>query len=318
MRAIVVHEFGGPEVLKVEEIPTPSTAAGEVLIRVKAIGVNPVDGYIRSGAYARIPALPYVPHTDIGGTVESVGAGVTRLTPGDRVYAYGVSGASAELAVAAEAQVQRLPERVSFAQGAAIGVPYATAWRALDRAQSMQGETVLVHGASGGVGIAAVQIARMRGLRVFGTAGTPEGLALVRKQGAHEVFSHRDPECAAQILAATGGRGVDVIVEMLANVNLDRDLDLIALRGRVAIVGNRGRIEIDPRKAMSKDGNILGMTLWNVTPKELMQIHAGIVAGLADGTLQPVISKELPLEDAPKAHAAVMAPGASGKIVLVP
>lgn len=318
MRAVVVHQFGGPEVQKVEDVPVPSPGAGHVLIRVHAIGVNPVDGYIRSGHYARKPSLPYIPHTDISGTVESVGSGVTRWAAGQRVYAFGVAGGGAEFAVAHETQVQPLPAGTSFAQGAAIGVPYGTAWRALDRAHAVKGETVLVHGASGGVGVAAVQMAHARGLRVLATAGTPEGMALVRAQGADEVFNHREADYRALILAATGGRGVDVILEMLANVNLDHDLDLIALKGRVVIIGNRGRIEIDPRKAMAKDGNVLGMTLFNVTPEEFAQIHAGIGAGLADGTLRPVIARELPLEKAPEAHEAVMASGALGKIVLVP
>jgi NADPH2:quinone reductase len=318
MRAIVVHAFGGPEVLKVEDVPAPTPANGEVLIRARAIGINPVDCYIRAGTYARKPALPYIPHTDIGGTVEAAGPGVTRFAPGDRVYAFDVTGGGAELAVAPEAQVRLLPAAVSFAQGAAIGVPYGTAWRALDRAQPAQGESVLVHGASGGVGIAATQIAHARGLRVLGTAGTPEGVALVRQQGADAVFNHREPGYEAQIRAAAGGRGVDVILEMLANVNLDRDLDLVAPRGRVVVIGNRGRIEIDPRKTMSKDSAILGMTMFNVTPQELAQIHAGIAAGLADGTLRPVVGREFPLEQAAQAHTAVMSTAASGKIILVP
>lgn len=318
MRAIVVHQFGGPEVLKVEEVPVPVPQPGQVLIRVKAIGVNPVDGYIRSGTYARKPPLPYIAHTDIGGSVESLGAGVTRFAPGDRVYAFGVQGGGAEFAAVPEAQVQPLPAAMSFAQGAAIGVPYATAWRALERAQPAPDEIVLVHGASGGVGIAAVQIAKLRGLRVFGTAGTPEGLALVRQQGADEVFNHTEPDYMAKILAASGGRGIGVILEMLANINLDRDLELLALRGRVMVIGNRGRIEIDPRKAMAKDGAIIGQTLLNATAAELAGIHAGIGPGLANATLQPVLGKQFTLEQAPEAHAAVMAPGAHGKIVLVP
>jgi len=318
MRAIIVREFGGPDVLKVEDIAAPVPEPGQVLIRVKAIGVNPVDGYIRSGTYNRKPQLPYIPHTDIAGSVESVAAGVTAIAPGDRVYAFGVAGGGAELAAVPQAQVQPLPPAVSFAQGAAIGVPYATAWRALARAQPAEGELVLVHGASGGTGIAAVQIARARGLRVFGTAGTAEGLALVRQQGAEEAFNHTDPDYRAQILAASGGRGINIIVEMLANINLDHDLELLALRGRVVVVGNRGRVEIDPRKMMSKDGAILGFTLFNATPSELAEIHSGIGAGLASGALRPVTGKEFPLGQAPQAHTAVMASGAHGKILLIP
>jgi NADPH2:quinone reductase len=319
MKTIRVHEFGGPEVMKIEELPDPSPGPTQVVVRVKAVGVNPVDTYIRTGGYARKPQLPYTPHTDIGGVVDAVGASVTRFAKGDRVYGFGVNGGAAELALCEEWQVQPLPQNVSFQQGAALGVPYATAWRALFmRAHARPGETVLVHGASGGVGTAAVQIARAQGLRVFGTAGTDEGLALSREQGAHAVFNHRDGDYRAAIQAATGGRGVDLVLEMLANVNLDHDLDLLAPRGRVVVIGNRGRVEIDPRKTMGKDAAILGMTLFNATPEELREIHAGLVAGLENGTLRPVIGQELPLGDVVKAHQAVMEPGAFGKIVLIP
>lgn len=319
MRAIVVRAFGGPEVMNIEEVPAPSAAAGQVLVRVRAVGVNPVDTYIRSGTYARKPDLPYTPHADIAGVVEATGSGVTSVKAGDRVYAYMTTGGGAELTVCDEWQVQRLPERASFQQGAAMGVPYGTAWRALRmKALARPGETVLVHGASGGVGSAAVQIARAHGMRVIGTAGTDDGLRLVRGQGAHHALNHRAADYLQQIPALTGGRGVDVVLEMLANVNLDRDLDVVAPRGRIVVIGNRGRVEIDPRKAMGKDATILGMTLFNTSREEFLEIHAGLTAGLDNGTLRPVIGKELPLEQAPQAHVAVMEPGACGKIVLIP
>ena len=320
MKAIVVREFGPPEVMKLEEVPDPSPGPGQVLVRVKAIGVNPVETYIRSGAYARKPSLPFTPGSDVGGLVEAVGPNVTSVKKGDRVYTHGTAtGAYAGAAVCDEPHVHPLPDRLSFQQGAAMGVPYGTAWRALClRAQARPGETVLVHGASGGVGIAAVQIARAYGLRVIGTAGTDKGMTLVREQGAAEVLNHRDPEHVNQILTLTGGRGVDVIIEMLANVNLDRDLDLIALRGRVMVVGNRGRIEIDPRKMMGKDGTILGMTMGNATADDLRIVHAALVGGLETGTLNPVVGREMPLAQAGQAHGAVMEPGAFGKIVLIP
>ncbi|HVG52924.1 MAG TPA: NADPH:quinone reductase [Vicinamibacterales bacterium] len=319
MKALVVREFGGPEVMKVEDVPAPSAGPGQILIRVKAVGVNPVDTYIRSGMYARKPNLPYTPHADIAGTVESVGDGVTKVKPGDRVYAYMVDGGGAELAGVDEWQVQRLPERASFAQGAAIGVPYATAWRALFlKTNSRPGETVLVHGASGAVGVASVQLARAHGMRVIGTAGTAEGLRLVREQGAHEALNHREPDYLTKIPALTGGRGPDVILEMMANVNLDHDLDILAPHGRIMVIGNRGRVEIDARKMMGKDGAMLGMTLFNTTRDEFREIHASIVAGLENGTLNPVVRKEVPLAQAAQAHVEVMEPGALGKIVLVP
>jgi NADPH2:quinone reductase len=319
MKALVVREFGGPEVMKIEDVSAPSAGPGQILIRIRAVGVNPVDTYIRSGMYARKPTLPYTPHADVAGTVESVGDGVTQVKTGDRVYAYMVEGGGAELARAEEWQVQRLPDRATFAQGAAMGVPYGTAYRALFlKANARPGETVLVHGASGGVGTAAVQLARAHGLRVIGTAGTAEGQRLVGEQGAHEALNHREPDYLTKIPALTGGRGPDVILEMLANVNLDRDLDILAPHGRIMVIGNRGRIEIDPRKLMGKDGRMLGMTLFNTTREEFKEIHAALVAGLGNGTLTPVVRKELPLAQAAQAHVEVMEAGAFGKIVLVP
>src|SRR5437764_192912 len=193
MKAIRVHQFGGPEVLQLEQVPTPQPGPGEVLVRMHAIGVNPVETYIRAGKYARLPDLPYTPGNDGAGVIEHVGSNVNEFKRDDRVYTAGsISGTYAERALCKEAQVHRLPPNVSFAQGAAMGTPYATAYRGLfQRGHAKPDETVLVHGASGGVGSAAVQLARARGLRVFGTAGSDEGLKLAREQGAHEVFDHR-------------------------------------------------------------------------------------------------------------------------------
>jgi len=320
VKAIRVNAFGDPEGLRLEEVPTPRPGAGQVLVRMHAIGVNPVETYIRAGKYARLPALPYTPGNDGGGVVEQVGSDVTEFKAGDRVYTAGsVSGTYAEVALCKTAQVHPLPVNVSFAQGAAMGTPYATAYRALfQRAGAKPGETVLVHGASGGVGTAAVQLARARGLRVFGTAGSDEGRKLTREQGAHEVFDHRAPDHFEQIMKATSEHGVDVIVELLANVNLGKDLTILAKGGRVVVIGSRGQVEIDPRDTMQRDADIRGMVLPNTPPAELASIHAALVAGLENGTLRPVIGKEFPLADAAKAHRAVMQSGAFGKIVLVP
>jgi NADPH2:quinone reductase len=318
MKAISVAEFGEPEMMRLVELPRPQPGAGQVLVRMHAAGVNPVETYIRAGTYPRKPALPFTPGNDGAGVIDQVGEGV-KLRIGERVYTAGsISGTYAEYALCQAAQVHPLPANVSFAQGAAVGTPYATAYRGLfQRAQAKPGETVLVHGASGGVGTAAVQLARARGLRVLGTAGTDRGRELVREQGAHDVFDHRAPDYLAQILDATSGRGVEVILEMLANVNLGKDLTILAARGRVIVIGNRGRVEIDAREMMSRDADIRGMALTNTPVAEMASIHAALVAGLENGTLRPVIGQELPLAEAPRAHRAVIAPGASGKIVLV-
>jgi NADPH2:quinone reductase len=249
-----------------------------------------------------------------------VGGAGGNFRPGDRVYTAGsISGTYAEHALCATTQVHPLPAKASFAQGAALGTPYATAYRGLmQRAQAKPDETVLVHGASGGVGTAAVQLARAHGLRVFGTAGTERGRELVRGQGAHEVFDHRAPDYLARILEATSGRGVDVILEMLANLNLGKDLTILAAHGRVVVIGSRGPVEINPRDAMSRDADIRGMVLPNASATEMVEIHTALVAGLENGALSPVIGQELSLAEAPQAHRAVMEPGAFGKIVLVP
>jgi len=320
MKAIHVHEFGGPEVLRLEEVPTPQPGPGEVLVRMHTVGVKPVETYIRTGTYARLPKLPYTPGNDGAGVVEQVGSDVSEFKAGDHVYTAGsISGTYADFALCKKEQVHRLPANVSFAQGAAMGTPYATAYRGLlQRAVAEPGETLLVHGASGGVGTAAVQLARAHGLRVFGTAGSDEGRKLAREQGAHEVFDHSAPDHFEQITKATGGHGVDVILEMLANVNLGRDLTILAKSGRVVIIGSRGPVEINPRDTMQRDADVRGMILPNTPPAQMASIHAALVAGLENGTLRPVIGKEFPLAEAAEAHRAVMAPGAIGKIVLVP
>jgi NADPH:quinone reductase len=320
MKAIRVHELGLPDVLKLEEIEDLKPDATQVLVKVKAVGVNPVEAYVRTGGYARKPNLPYTPGTDAAGVVEEVGTGVTGFNTGDRVYTSGtITGAYAEMAICAEHQVHLLPDNVSFKQGAALGVPYATACYALFyKARAMAGETVLVHGGSGGVGIAAVQLALAAGLTVIATGGSPEGRKLIETQGAQHVLDHRAPGYLDALKEITGNHGPDVILEMLANVNLENDLEALAARGRIVVIGSRGKIEIDPRQLMSRNAEISGMVLFNANEAELRSIHATLAAGLKNKTLKPVVRRELPLKNAAQAHTAIMEPGALGKIVLVP
>jgi len=320
MKAIRVRAFGGPEVLEVEELADPRPGPGEVLVRVKAAGVNPYDTYMRSGSYGTAnPPLPWTPGSDAAGLVEAVGADVD-LKPGQRVYTSGtLTGAYAELTLCKPAQVHPLPERATFAQGAGVWVPYGTAYRALFQlGRARPGEMLLVHGASGGVGIAAVQFARAAGLVVIGTAGSDAGLELVRREGADHAVNHAAADYRERIRELTAGRGVDVILEMLANVNLGHDLTMLAYAGRVVVIGSRGTVEINPREIMTRDAAVMGMLLWRTPTDRVDEIHAALVAGLGTGALRPVVAAELPLASAPEAHRRVMAPGARGKIVLVP
>jgi NADPH2:quinone reductase len=310
--------------MKVEEVPDPVVGDGQVLVTIKAAGVNPVDTYIRAGQYGALPALPYTPGADGAGIIEAIGAGVNGLAKGDRVYIGGTAagrafGSYAEMALCTPDQVHRLPKNISFEQGAGVNIPYVTAWRAVfEKGRAQPGETVLIHGASGAVGVAAVQIATAAGLRVFGTAGTERGRRLAEEQGAHAIFDHTQVDYQKQIVEQAGARGVDLVIEMLANVNLVRDLEMIATRGRVVIVGNRGALELNPRSIMSKDAVVTGFTNWNATPHELVVAHAAIIAGMERCGYTPEVGRKIALADAPKAHEAVMTPGAYGKIVLVP
>jgi NADPH:quinone reductase len=321
VKAIRVHEFGGPEVLKLEDVPDLKPGAGQVLVRIHAVGVNPVEAYVRTGTYAFKPNLPYTPGNDAAGVVIAVGEGVKRVKAGDRVYVSGsLTGTYAEQALCNEAQVHRLPGNVSFEQGAAMGVAYGTAFRGLfQRGAAKAAETVLVHGASGGVGTAAVQLARAAGLTVIGTAGGERGMQLVEAEGAQHALNHSSEGYLDELMKLTEGRGVDLIVEMLANKNLGKDLTVLAKRGRVVVIGSRGPVEINPRDAMGRDADIRATTSANTTEQEYRQTHAALVAGLQDGTLRPVIGQKIPLAEAARAHVEVMKlSGAYGKIVLLP
>jgi NADPH2:quinone reductase len=320
MKAIVVREFGEPEVMKLEEVSTPEPLGSQVLVRVKAAGVNPVDGYLRTGIHAHAPKLPYTPGKDAAGTVEAVGNGVTGYKIGNRVYtANSLTGTYAEFTLCEEKQLGHLPDNVSFEQGAGVWTPYATAFRALfQKGSAKAGESVLVHGASGGVGVAAVQWAKNAGLVVIGTASSDGGKQLIEEQGADAVFDHTNEDHLGDIREFTGGKGVEIIIEMLANVNLERDFEALAMFGRIVVVGNRGSLQFTPRQAMTRDTTIYGMSLFNAPSADLDEIHRAIFDGLKKGFLNPRIRSSLPLADAPVSHHEVIEKKGFGKVVLVP
>jgi NADPH2:quinone reductase len=319
MKAIRVHQFGEPEVLKLEDVSDPTAGAGQVVVRIKAVGVNPVETYIRAGRYGP-KEFPYTPGNDGAGVIEAVGAGVTQWKKGDRVYIAGsISGSYAQLALCDAKKAHRLPQSASFEDGAALGVPAATAWRGLfQRGGAQRGETLLIHGASGGVGTMAVQLAKDAGLTIIGTAGSDKGRELVRNLGAHHVLDHHSADYLKEVMNLTQGKGVNLILEMLANVNLGKDLAVLAKFGRVVVIGSRGKVEIDPRDTMGRDADIRGMTLFNVNDQDYQAIHTGIVAALEKGRLKPIIDTTLPLAEAARAHQLVMEGDSHGKIVLIP
>jgi NADPH2:quinone reductase len=319
-----VSEFGSEDVLEYASMPVPEPAAGQVRVRVRAAGVNPADTYVRTGTYAFYkPALPYTPGFDGAGDVDAVGPGVTGLAPGDRVLVNALgpvsTGTYAESVVADAGTVHPLPDSLSYSQGAAVGVPCVTAWRALfQKADLRPGETVLIHGASGGVGLPATQLAHDAGVVVIGTAGSAAGADLVRAAGADHVLDHSAPGYLDEVLRITDGLGVPVIVEMLANENLERDLGVLALGGRIVIVGSRGELAFTPRLTMLKEATILGTALWNAAPADNAAALAAVTRKLAEGSLQLVVGTELPLRDAAQAHRQILESHAHGKMVLIP
>ncbi|MFT5449489.1 MAG: NADPH2:quinone reductase [Gammaproteobacteria bacterium] len=324
MKAIRAHSFGGPEVLRLDEIDDPVPGPGEVVIDVRAAGVNPADTYMRNGTYAIVPELPYVPGGDAAGIISAIGPDVVGYAIGDRVFAgtaqsFDFTGCYAEKLKRKAAEIEALPDSVSFAEAATFGVSYTTAHYALfARGDAQAGETVFIHGASGSVGTSAVQLAKRAGLTVIGSGGTAKGLELIVSAGADHAVDHTASDYLDEVRRLTNNKGPELILEMLANVNLAADMDLAAKFGRIIVIGNRGEVTITPRVAMMKELDIRGIALWNATRKQMKPILDDILAGVAEGSLRPVIGKQMPLAEAAAAHIAVLEPGAHGKIVLLP
>ena len=314
MRALQVPTFGDPNVLTLTDLPDPEAGAGEIVVEIKAVGVNPVDTYLRSGGYPSLPDLPYVPHGDAAGVVAELGEGVESVAVGDRVFVSGttsgrLAGAAAEFATCHAADVFPLPDGVGFEQGAAVNVPYATAFRALiDHAKLKPSDRLLVHGGSGGVGLAAIQIAKAHGVTTYATAGTDAGRELCREHGAAVAVGHDElgelPEPPT------------VILEMLANVSLPAALAAIAPGGRVVVVGSRGEVAIDPRVLMTKHPILTGMNLYDGGAAAVRRALTAVSTGLSRGDLSPVIADTYPLHEAAAAHEAVMRDGKRGQVVL--
>ena len=325
MRAIRIESFGGSEVLKFQEsLHIPEPGPKHVLINVKSISINPVDTYIRSGQYSKLPPLPFTPGNDCSGVVERVGTEVCKFKAGDRVYALrSATGTYSTHTLCEDSFVNFLPECVQFREGACLGIAYYTAYRALIQIGGAKpNDLVLVHGASGGVGTACLQLCRMLGIRGVGTVGTEEGRKAAVSSGAETVFNHREEGYVDKLKEfSQTNEGFNVIVENAANINLDKDLELVAAKGCISIVGSKGMasIEVVPRKFMLKECRVNGVFLGNMTPLELSQAHAAILAGAEIQILKPFINQAFELREAAKAHDLLMSgKGGAGKIVLIP
>ncbi len=324
MKAVRIHEYGGPEVLRYEESPTPEPGPAQVLVRVEAASVNQVDVAIRENRFPTPKQPPKTIGSDGAGVVERIGAGVKTVERGDRVFFSGLGvgseGSYAEYAVIAEAQAVPMPAELSFVDAAALGMVFPAAYYGLIRRGDVrEGETVLVQGAAGGVGSAAVQLAKARGARVLATVSGTAETDLVRKLGADEVIDYRREDVAGRALELTEGRGVDLVLELVVSANLPSDIRLIAKGGRIVCTGQgpAPEVTIPIGEALAKDATLLFMNLNNAGRAGVAKIAAELAGMTADGTIKPVVGATFPLAEARRAHE-LLAGDHLGKLVLLP
>lgn len=324
MKAVQFHRFGGPEVLQLDDVPDPVPGPDDVVIQVRSAGVNPADTYMRNGTYRVQPSLPCVPGGDAAGDVVAIGDNVTGLSIGDRVFtgvAMGLAftGCYAELVKRRALHVRPIPHTISYSEATTFGVSYPTAHYALfARGGAQSGETLFIHGASGSVGTCAIQLAKRAGLKVIGSAGSQSGVQLVLDEGADHAVDHSKLGYFDDVRAACPGDGPDLILEMLANVNLAADMEIAAQRARIIVIGNRGEIQINPRMAMMKELDIRGIMLWNASQHQLDAVMTDLVTAATEGALGPRVGREFPLSEVAQAHELVLQNGNAGKIVLTP
>jgi len=324
MKAIVCKTWGGPELLAVAELPSPRPKAGEVVIDVKAAGVNFPDVLIIEGKYQLKPELPFTPGLELAGVVKEVGAGVTHPRPGDRVMASVNWGAFAEECVVQTARVAPLPASVDFVLGAAFTLTYGTAWHALkNRGALRSGETLLVLGAGGGVGTAAIDIGKALGARVIAAASSDEKLAACRARGADETINYARDDLRARIRALVGEQGVDVVFDPVGGNYSEPALRGTAWRGRFLVVGfANGEIPRMPLNLMLlKECSVVGV-YWGEwlrrEPEASRRDMAEVIGWLGEGKLRPLVSARYPLARAPEALVAMKARAITGKAIIEP
>jgi NADPH:quinone reductase-like Zn-dependent oxidoreductase len=321
MKAMRAHQFGGPEVLRLEDAPDPQVQAGQVQIRVRAAGINPADLVRLSGRLQPL-ALPYIPGTDVCGEVEAVGAGVTHVKRGDRVFGRSFAGGYAEKTCLVANEAVALPANLSWEEGAAIPIPFFTAYRALHHKAALKpGETVLVSAGGGGVGVAAIQLAKVINARVLTTVGSREKADRTLGLGADVAINYRAQDFVAEVQKATGGKGVNVIIENVAADNFAKDFAALAPNGRIVLIGTGTGKGADAAfgvfGALSKDATIYGMSLVNAG-SVIQEMAAALIELFTGGRIKAIISRAYPLSETQQALADLVAGRVFGKLVLIP
>jgi NADPH2:quinone reductase len=324
MRAMLAAEWCEPADMRLGDVPIPEPKAGQVAIDVRAIGCNFFDTLMVQGKYQVRPPLPFSPGGEVSGTVRSVGAGVTNVRPGDRVFAMLGWGGYAEVAIASADSVVKMPPSMSFEHGAAFGVVYQTSYFALvHRAGLRAGETLLVHAAAGGVGLAAVQIGRAVGARVLATAGAAPKLTVAREHGAEQAFDYSTPEWVEGVQSSTGGKGADVIYDPVGGDIFELSMKCIAFGGRLLVIGfASGKIpSIQANRILLKNISIVGLH-WGAyrthDPRKIEETTKALFALYERGAVCPVVSSTRPLTEAATALEEIASRKSVGKVLLVP
>jgi putative PIG3 family NAD(P)H quinone oxidoreductase len=323
MRAIVVDEPGGPEVLHVGEVADPVPEPADVIVRVASAGVNRADLLQRMGVYPPPPGASHVLGLEVAGVVAAVGDKVTAWAPGDRVMALIAGGGYAEFACVPEAQLMRVPDNIDLISAGGVPEVFITAHDNLfTRARLERGETVLVHGGAGGVGTAAIQLAKQHGCRVVATAGSAPKRELCSRLGADETIDYRSEDFVERTGEYTGDHGADVILDVMGAAYLERNVQALAADGRLVVIGMQGgtSAELDLGRLLRKRGAVITTMLRARPAAQKAAIVAtfieAVLPALAAGTLRPIIDRILPLEAAAEAHRLLEAGAVSGKVVL--
>ncbi|HLE42454.1 MAG TPA: NADPH:quinone oxidoreductase family protein [Methylomirabilota bacterium] len=324
MKAMLATQWGEPSEMQYADVPDPRPAAGEVLIETRAIGCNFPDILMVQGKYQVKPPLPFSPGHEVAGVVREVGAGVTRVRPGQRVLAMLAWGGYAEQVAAPAERVFAIPDAMSFEEAGVFNFVYQTSYCALvQRATLRPGEWLLVHGAAGGVGLSAVQLGKALGARVIATAGTPAKLEIARQSGADVLIDYRTEDWVERVKAVTGGEGADVIYDPVGGDVFDGSTKCLAFEGRLLVIGFAGGLipSIAANRILLKNISIVGVH-WGLYQRRnwpLVDRWMGELFALYEkGQVRPVIYRTYPLREAARALATIAEREAYGKVVLVP
>ncbi|WP_247747367.1 NADPH:quinone reductase [Alkalihalobacillus sp. BA299] len=320
MKAVVYQKYGGPEVLEIIEVEKPNPQPGEVIVKVGASGINPVDTYFRSGIRP-VDHFPYIPHFDLGGSIVDVGENVTKWKVGDRVWGTNIKGTAAEYVSVPEEKLFPLASHLSEEDGAALSMAFMTAYLALfDRAQLKRGETVLIYGAAGAVGNAAVQLAKQHGANVIATASSPEKAKIASDAGADEVILYTETNVVDAVKERTDNQGVPVILDMSLSENMETDFEVLSNGGRIVAIGSpKNNTPTLPWRLLNmKNAALLGVLLFTTPSEQLINAGENISNLFAEKKLFTHIAKVFDFKEASEAHVALESKKYNGNILIKP